>query len=231
LYYFIDITNPRIEESKEFLRNIIANLQEYDCPVPIIFIITKIDEDIAQKQEIRDIIEDIKKEFIKIINDRPYRFFETSIFSSFSILNAFSYGIRQLSPNREMLEHLIWEFLIQNNLITGLLVNKDGLVLAAQEIIEPEHKFVLSRNQIFEITASNFTSIAQQFSDYMPSQSDTTLYNFSEEDVVYLKRFREEDFIFYFIFYSKLKEAEEAIKANFEGFVEKIRNLLHFYLN
>lgn len=231
LYYFIDITNPRIEESKLFLQNIMDNLQEYECPIPIIFIITKIDEDITHKQEIRELIEKIKTEFIQIINDRPYRFFETSIFSSFSILNAFSYGIRQLSPNREMLEHLIWEFLIQNNLITGLLVNKDGLVLAAQEIIEPEHKFVLSRNQIFELTASNFTSIAQQFTDYIPSPSDTTLYHFSEEDVVYLKRFQEDELTFYFLFYSKRKEAEHAINENFNAFVEKIRNLLHFYLN
>ncbi len=230
IYYFIDVMDPRIEESIEFLTKVMEKIHEYESKIPIIFIITKVDEDVANTAEVKDAIAEIKKTHLKIIGDHPYKFFSTSIFSIYSILNAFSYGLRNLSPNREMIEHLLWGFLAKNEFITGLLANENGLVLAAQQVNVKSPDQILNTRQIFEIAAPQFAILAKQFKDYDEKTSDTTRYQFSEKDVIILKRFTVEDFTFFYIFYTKNPDSIKNLEKNFPEFLDRIRNLLLLYI-
>lgn len=230
IYYFIDVMNPRIEESIEFLTKVMEKIHEYDNKIPIVFIITKVDEDVANNVEIKDSVAKIKEAHLNIIGDHPYRFFSTSIFSIYSVLNAFSFGLRNLSPNREMIEHLLWGFLARNEFITGLLVNENGLVLAAQQVNVKGPDEVLDRKQIFEIAAPQFAILAKQFKDFDGKISDTIRYQFSEKDIIILKRFMVEDFAFFYIFYTKKPDSIKNLEKNFPEFLERIRNLLLLYI-
>ncbi len=230
LYYFIDVQNPRIEQSRQFLVKIKQFLDEYDERTPIIFIITKVDEDIANSKEIRSTIHDIKQTFKEVLGKNPYAFFETSIFSIYTILNAFSFGIRQLSPNHRLINHLLGSYMRENDLISALLVNEDGIVLGGTEIKDPEYNEVLSRKQIFEITASQFTSIAKQFEMYYTEENTTkSKYLLSKNDLVLLNQFNVEDFTFFLLSYTKKPEHEKEIQKNIPKLVDKLKNLLELY--
>jgi GTPase SAR1 family protein len=229
LYYFIDGLNPKMQESLNFLKEILANANQSPIKIPVIFVISKIDEDINQNPEVRERIHTIISSFTDLVKDRPFKFFETSIFAPYSVSNAFSYGIRQLSPNRNVLEHLIREFLIEHHQTTGLLLNEMGLVLAVQEIGEPQNKKV-SLEQIFEITAPHFTSIATQYNEILALDGKNTQYQFSDEDLVVLKRFTVEKFTFFLLFYNRDKKTIIGLDAKFPEFVKKIENLLKMYI-
>lgn len=232
IYYFIDIQDPQITDSKAFLNQIVSSLNLSDITVPIIFVLTKCDEDIIHSSKISNQIQQVKTIFSNIVQDHPHIFFETSIFSNYSILNAFSYGIRQLSPNREMLEHLIWEFIGRLDMITGLLLNENGIVIASADISDIDTSNNLPHSQIFEIAAPQFTTIARQFSQYSPQRKNNLVkYQFSNEDIVLLKNFKILDFTFFSLFYTKKNESVDLLEQNFPAFVEKIKNLIEMYIN
>ncbi len=232
LYYFIDIQNPRIDDSKEFLEQIVKNIDLSDSLVPIIFILTKCDEDIIHTGEISTQIQQIKTKFSIIAQSHPHVFFETSIFTHYTILNAFSYGIRQLSPNREMLEHLMWEFIARLDMITGLLLNENGIVIASADISDSISSDNLPHSRIFEIVAPQFTTIARQFAQYSPKLAkDLIKYQFSNEDIVLLKKFKIMDFTFFALFYTKNPASADKLTPNFPNFVKRIKNLIEMYIN
>ena len=230
LYFFVDVMNPQIEESKQFLSALIHHIQNYDTKIPIVIIMTKVDEDISHNPEIRNVIHTIINDFTKIIGDRPIKFFETSIFAPFTVLNAFSYGLRQLSPNRVILEHLLKEFMERHNQITGLLTNENGIVLATQELTEKYNVKKITLRQIFEMTAPHFTTIASQYNEFFAIDGKTTQFKFSEEDLVILKRFTIENFRFFLLFYTKQKESLAELEKDFPKFIQKIESLLKAYI-
>ncbi|MHA1619967.1 MAG: ADP-ribosylation factor-like protein [Promethearchaeota archaeon] len=231
LYYFIDIQNPRIAESVEFLKNIVQVLGEHEQKIPFIFIITKFDEDITQREQIQHNLAIIKVNIIPIVQDHPYKFFHTSIFSIYSVLNAFSYGLRQLSPNRELLEHLLKDFITKNKILTGLLMNENGLVIASVQRPLMTKTNILPINQVFEIAAPQFTTIAHQFSQLSPkAERNSVKYQFSDEDFVYLRKFTVHEFTFFGLFYSKSSKTDKILVEKFEKFKNRIENLLILYI-
>jgi small GTP-binding protein len=230
IYYFHDGTNSDLDESKDFLVQITNYLKQFELKIPIIIVISKIDEDIVQKPEIQKNIKKIKSEFIPLLKNYPYEFFETSIFSLYSILNAFSFGIQQLSPNRLVMEHILREFMEENHQILGLLLNQDGLNIAFVEKPTSNYTQILSYNQIFEFTAPNFTSIAKQFHYYQPKETNITEYRFSPNDLVILYRFQLEENIFFFLFYSKEPVFREKLIKNLPKIEEKMQHLLKYYI-
>ncbi|WP_457558214.1 ADP-ribosylation factor-like protein [Candidatus Harpocratesius sp.] len=231
LYYFIDVQNPRIEENLEFLAKILDICEENKQKIPIIFILTKFDEDISQQENILQNLSKIKNNMIGILRDHPYKFFHTSIFSIYSVLNAFSYGLRQLSPNRPLLEHILRDFTAEHNIISSLLLNENGLVIASVERKHEMMRKYLSVNQVFEIAAPQFTIIAHQFSNLHPEiKGGVSKYQFSNTDFVFLYKFQVNDFIFFALFYSKNNECGEILEKEFPKFQKKIHNLLILYI-
>ncbi len=231
IYFFIDIQNPRIQESKKFLENIMKVLKENNSNIPILFILTKMDEDIANLESIQKTVQNIKEELVNIVKDCPFKFFETSIFSIFSVLNAFSYGIRQLSPNREMLEHLLKEFLSLVKMETGLLLNENGIVIANKDLSKDSKLTSIPHSQIFEIAAPQFATIAKQFNEYATINENKLIrYHFSDNEIVLLKKFKIMDFLFFALFYTKKNSSIKKLEKNLPEFMKRIENLLTLYI-
>ncbi len=228
LYYFIDVQNIRLKESCQFLMNIKKHLDKYDEETPIIFILTKFDQDLINDPQIIENVNKIKANFSNIMGKHPYEFFETSIFSIYTILSAFSYGIRQLSPNQELINHLLGSFIRENRIVSIHLLNESGIVIGANEISDPEFHEVLSRKQIFEITASQFTSIEYHFQK-IAEKEDKAKFILSESDLVLLKRFQVEDFIFFLLIYTKYPNEEEKIEKNIPELLSQLKSLLKLY--
>lgn len=237
IYFFINVREPRIKESKAYLSKIIQVLNSIESQIPIIFVVTKVDSDIAENKSIKDILKKIQDEFIPIVQDFPFCFFNTSIFSLYSILNAFSYGLRQLSPNRDMIQFVLQDFLSKLHLRTGLILNENGLVLSSAEVIpmDTSGKDSLKTSQIFEVAAPQFTSIASKYEQYQkPMISQMNKYEFSPNDLVLLKPFSINQFNMFGLFYSQESNMDEVgnkIESNFESLHEKLKRLLHHYIS
>lgn len=231
LYYFFNVQSPRLEENETFLKSIIKKCDEFNPKLPIVFILTKMDEDISYEEKILQNLAQIKARTINLLGKHPYKFFHTSIFSLYSVLNAFSYGLRQLSPNRPLLEHLLHDFIKQNDILTALLLNENGLVLASAEQNRQVFQDQIAVKQIFEIAAPQFTTIANQFSKVHSNLIDqVSKYQFSDTDFVVMYKFTVEEFVFFMLFYSKNQELERVLAENFENLKKKIHNLLILYI-
>lgn len=238
IYFCISIQNPRIHESKTYLQKILEILKQQQLNIPIIFIITKVDEDIANSPSIKENILSIQENLSELMADVSYRFFTTSIFDLYSILNAFSYGIRQLSPNREMLNHVLHDFIRDQHLQTGLLLNENGIVLTATELeqqLENKINPNLKMSQIFEVAAPQFTSLAAKFQSFNSIPYVGMIkYEFSPQDFVLLKSFTINNFHLFVLFYSQEKDKEsviQSIESHFPQFQKKIEGLLQHYLD
>ena len=112
----------------------------------------------------------------------------------------------------------------------ALLLNENGLVLANQENVDPKYPKVLSRNQIFELTAPNFTAVASQFAHYIPKGTNITEYNLSDEDLVLLRKFFLDDVPFFFLFYTKSPKSKANLVQDLTDLENKLSHLLKYYI-
>ena len=115
-----------------------------------------------------------------------------------------------------------------------LLLNENGIVLAATEILPGDYPILLKPSQIFEVAAPQFTTIAKQFPNKgQISTFEMIKYEFSPEDKVFLQKFQVNEFVLFALFYAKnstTPNIEAEIKKNFPQFLEKIENLLRRYI-
>ncbi|MFW9946304.1 MAG: ADP-ribosylation factor-like protein, partial [Candidatus Odinarchaeota archaeon] len=106
LFYFIDIQDAkRIKEAIDLFKKILNSLKELDESPPIVICVNKFDPDLKKSKEIRKILKIIEEEIIKSSSDFFFKIFHTSVFDHWSLISAYSYGLSQLSPNRELFEN------------------------------------------------------------------------------------------------------------------------------
>ncbi|MHA1339980.1 MAG: Rab family GTPase [Promethearchaeota archaeon] len=132
IYYFIECTNiDKLELNKKCLNKILQICYENRLKIPIVIIITKADKDIVNQPEIKENIKKIKTEFSKIILEynMSFKFYQVSIFDYSSIISSFSYGIRQLNPNLELISYKLKEYSTKLNALAILFFNKYGLII------------------------------------------------------------------------------------------------------
>ncbi|MFX0073356.1 MAG: ADP-ribosylation factor-like protein, partial [Candidatus Hermodarchaeota archaeon] len=160
LFYFIDIQDTgRLNDSIELFIKIINSLDELDEYPPIIVCINKFDPDLKNskktKKNYKDITNQIKKHsgkfFIKI--------FQTSIFDQWSMISAYSFGLSQLSPNRELFRQILKQFAENTNAETLLLLNDKGIILS-------NYSKNKSSSKVFEISAIHFQSLYKTFKEF-----------------------------------------------------------------
>ncbi len=103
LCYVLDIMDyKRFYESLTYLFQIIEIFEEFGEKPKIIVSLHKVDPDIAHEERIQSKISEAKKMFEKeqILKKYDIKFFETSIYNPWSLLKAFSFGIKSLSKAR-----------------------------------------------------------------------------------------------------------------------------------
>jgi GTPase SAR1 family protein len=192
LYYFIDIKNrSRFEESIEYFKNIMNTLQKFRQHTPIIFILSKGDDDILETPEIKENIRYIKSKILSIIDNGESDVHITSIFSIFSILRAFSSGISKLSPNRELVDYNLKKFSIRADIYLSLLLNNEGLVLAEYYLPETSNMFNSDINDeivdVFEISAPQFTKMFKIFEKYKTLKKEQALFKIADSIILFKK--------------------------------------------
>jgi len=207
---------------------------------PIIFILSKGDKDILSSQEIKENIQFIKSKLIEIIPSEKPEIFVTSIFSIFSILQAFSSGISKLSPNRKLINLILKKFSSRAGISLSLLLNNEGLVLAdffssealkSSEIqLAEEGSDEEKLRNIFEITAPQFTMLYKIFSEFRALKQDEAIFKIADS-VILFKKIIIADYDFFVLFLMDEEIKKERINKLLPDFLYRTSDLLLRYIS
>ncbi|MHA1730949.1 MAG: ADP-ribosylation factor-like protein [Promethearchaeota archaeon] len=232
LFYFVDVTDPaRFDEAERYFADILERLSLYEKKPPIVVCLNKVDPDIEALFTTRDAIERLKRRFSKLVGsgESCLKFFETSVFSFPSIMSSFSYGLSQLSPNRELMKLQLEWLAKAANLNAILLLTPSGLVLSGFHGkgggIE-----TATLERVFEVTAPQFTELFQKFQQFRNTRSGVVVYKMSPSTIVGFVRLeyaRE----FFLMFLMPSEENLEDLNRLLPEFKERIEDLLNAYIS
>ena len=240
LFYFIDIQNrSRFEESIEYFRNIKEHLEEFQQRPPIIYVFSKGDLDILDTEEIKENVNFLKSQIVKITKEEEPEVHITSIFSIFSILRAFSSGISELSPNRELVNLNLKNFSIRSGAHLSLLLNNEGLVLAdfySHDTIKMTEFSNIEdladgdglRN-IFEITAPQFAMLYKIFSKFKALHKEEAIFKIANS-IILLKKMQIADFEMFILFLLDDESKKIQINELLPDFIYRTSDLLLRYI-
>jgi len=213
----------RLEEATDFFKNILKFLKGNDIHVPIVVCIHKIDPDLREHADARANIEKIEQKFREITPDvNQLKFFETSIFDHWSLLQAFSYGVSRLSPNREI-AHLQLTQLAGKIHAEGLyLLNEAGLVLS-------DYVQNATISEALEISVPHLFSIFRNFRKGNLIQKDRAVWKL-DNHVVILQKLAFQKYILYLVAQLPAEKDISLLDANLDDFVGHISDIVLHYL-
>ena len=166
LFYFVDVQDSsRIDESMDLFVKVIDSLVELEEFPPIVVCLNKCDPDIQEKEDIKNNITALIERISKISERFFVKIFETSIFDGFSLISAYSYGLSQLSPNRELFENQLKHFAKKITSDAILLLNEKGIILSNFSNIDISEK-------LFEISAPHFQTLYKTFKEFKLLKQD-----------------------------------------------------------
>jgi len=167
LFYVIDIqdSRERLEESLKLFIRIIKSLRELDEFPPIVVCFNKYDPDLKDSEDINKNIQLATKEIKKNSDKFFVKIFRTSIFDYWSLISAYSYGLSQLSPNREFFRKQLEFFAEKTNADALLLLNENGIILSNYSKNEISRK-------VFEISAPHFQTLYKTFKEFKLLKED-----------------------------------------------------------
>ncbi|HUY00305.1 MAG TPA: ADP-ribosylation factor-like protein [Candidatus Deferrimicrobium sp.] len=162
LYFIIDIQDEvRFDNVITYFENIVQALKDLDQKPNIIILYHKIDPDIEHTTNVALYTRDLSKKINKIAVGFSVDFFQTSIFKRWSILAAFSYGIRRLSEqNVKKLSNYLGTWAEQFGATAVLLISADDIIIGEysktqdsalklnQYLDELRHIYVLSKKPV-----------------------------------------------------------------------------------
>ncbi len=160
MFYFIDIQDvERIEEALNLFRTILKTIIELDEFPPIVVCLNKFDPDLKGSKEIFKHLE-IIADAIQDNSDKFFiKIFQTSIFDHWSLITAYSFGLGQLSPNRELFRNQLKKFAKKTNSDAVLLLNENGIILSNFSKTDVSEK-------VFEISAPHFQTLYKTFKEF-----------------------------------------------------------------
>lgn len=242
LFYFIDIRNPeRYEESMKYLNDILERIKTFEQKTPIIFILTKGDPDIIETDELQENLKIIKQKLEENNLNGEVEYYITSIFSIFSILRAFSSGISQLSPNKELINFNLTNLAMGADIYLALFLNADGLVLAdyySQEAIiltELPQSVVDESDEenirnVFEVTAPQFAVLHKIFSKFRTLEQEEAIFKIAES-IILLKKVMISEQTMFLLFLMDDEEKREKVNQLLPDFIMKTSDLLLRYIS
>ena len=226
LYYFIDIQDEkRIRESLNLYFKIIDLMKKLDEAPPIVFCLNKFDPDLKEskniKKSIKKIIDDVEKGtkgfFIKI--------FETSIFNHWSLISAYSYGLAQLSPNKELFKNQLKSFAKSIDSDAVLLLSENGIILSTYSDSEISEK-------LFAVSAPHFQTLYKTFSEFKLLKSDFLISSGTMDDSksIVFKKITVDKFNLYLLLFLKKNYEVNDIEVKLPDFSENIKELIQTYI-
>jgi len=226
MFYFIDIQDvDRIEEALNLFRKILDLLIELDEFPPIVICLNKFDPDLKGSKEIFKNLEVIA-DAINVNSDRFFiKIFQTSIFDHWSLISAYSFGLTQLSPNRELFRNQLKKFAKKINSEAILLLNENGIILSNFSRSEISGK-------VFEISAPHFQTLYKTFKEFkLLDQGFMVSSGIADESkkVIFKKIVIEKYNLYLLLFLEKSLEIEK-IEKNLPEFLENLGDIIHTYI-
>ena len=226
MFFFIDIQDfERLDESLNLFRDITKTLIELEEFPPIIVCLHKFDSDIKGSKEIFKNLEIIADEIKKGSERFFIKLFQTSIFDHWSLITAYSFGLSQLSPNRELFRNQLKKFAKKTNSDAILLLNENGIILSNYSKSEISER-------VFEISAPHFQNLYKTFKEFKLLKQDFIVSSgiADESKKVIFKKITIEKYNLYLLLFIKKSQDIQKIEKNLPEFSENIIDLIHTYL-
>ncbi len=226
MFFFIDIQDvDRINEALELFRTLLNSLVELEEFPPIVICINKFDPDLKGSEDIFKSLE-IIADGIKENSERFFiKIFQTSIFDHWSLITAYSFGLSQLSPNRELFRNQLKKFAKKTNSDAILLLNENGIILSSFSKTEIS-------GRVFEISAPHFQSLYKNFKEYKLLEQDFIVSSGitdTSKKVIFKKITVEKYNLYLLLFLEKSSEIEK-IEKNLPDFSKNLVDLIHTYI-
>ncbi|MFX0098251.1 MAG: ADP-ribosylation factor-like protein [Candidatus Hodarchaeota archaeon] len=225
LFYLIDITDTnRLDESVAYFEQILNALRNFEEYPPIVVNLHKVDPDKKEDPNIKNNINQVKKRIELFSDDFSINFFETTIFEPFSLLASFSYGLVALNPNREIFTYQLENFAKSLNASSILLLNEQGLIISDFSSDEISKK-------IFELSAPHFTSVYNNFTQFMSQDSTKAFYTLENKIVTFHVIKLHHNKLYLMIFFSdKDKDSLDKIDENLGELEKKLEDLFKTFV-
>ncbi|MFX0060126.1 MAG: ADP-ribosylation factor-like protein [Candidatus Hodarchaeota archaeon] len=226
LFYFIDIQDSeRTEEALELFNKILISLKEMDEFPPVVICLNKFDPDLKNSKVISKNFKNIKKEIEK--NDENFfiKIFQTSVFDHWSLISAYSYGLSQLSPNRELFEHQLKLFAENTKSDALLLLNDNGIILSNYSKSEISGK-------VFEISAPHFQTLYKTFKEFKLLQKDFIISSgiTDESKKIIFKKIHVDKYNLYLLLFVEKFLGIEQIEKFIPKFIRNLKELIQTYI-
>ncbi len=226
LFYFIDVQDfSRINESVDLFSKVIASLIELEEFPPIVVCLNKTDPDIKKSKDIRANINTITEKISEISERFFVKIFETSIFDGFSLISAYSYGLSQLSPNRELFENQLKHFAKKINSDAILLLNENGIILSNFSRMGISEK-------VFEISAPHFQTLYKTFKEFKLLKQDFLISSgiTDESKKIIFKRIIVEKYNLYLLMFMEKDLNLDKIEKHLPKFTKNLKILIQTYI-
>ena len=226
LFYFIDVQDfSRINESVDLFSKVIDSLIELEEFPPIVVCINKCDPDIKKSKDIRANIKVVIEKISEISERFFVKIFETSIFDGFSLISAYSYGLSQLSPNRELFENQLKHFAKKINSDAILLLNENGIILSNFSEIGISEK-------VFEISAPHFQTLYKTFKEFKLLKQDFLISSgiTDESKKIIFKRIIVEKYNLYLLMFMEKDLNLDKIEKHLPKFSKNLNDLIQTYI-
>jgi len=226
LFYFIDVQDsPRINESIDLFSKVIDSLIELEEFPPIVICLNKCDPDIKKSDDIRANIKFIVEKISDISKQFFIKIFETSIFDGFSLVSAYSYGLSQLSPNRELFENQLKHFAKKINSEAILLLNENGIILS-------NYSRMGISEQVFEISAPHFQTLYKTFKEFKLLKQDFLISSgiTDESKKIIFKRIIVEKYNLYLLMFMEKDLNLDKIENQLPKLSKNLNDLIQTYI-
>jgi len=125
LYFVLDIHDSKnYNEAIDYYKEIIEILREANEAPKIIICLHKIDLHLSPEMN-----KALRDQFLAISNGFEVKFFATTIFNIYSLVNAFSYGLRLLSKQTEDLQQQLKNFAKDTQSEAIILLETNGFII------------------------------------------------------------------------------------------------------
>ncbi len=227
LFFLIDIQDTqRIKTALELFGKVISSMQEMDEFPPVVVCLNKYDPDLKDSPEIIKNVNQVEEEIKRISNNYFIKVFQTSIFDHWSLISAYSYGLSQLSPNRELFRNVLKQFAEKTKSEALLLLNENGIILSNFSKDETSGK-------VFEISAPHFQTLYKTFKEFKMLKQDyivsSGITDEAKKKIVFKKIIVEKYHMYLLLFVAEYLGIEK-IEQNLPDFSKNLIDLIKTYI-
>ena len=226
MFYFIDIQDEeRITESLKLYKEIIYNLKELNEFPSIIICLNKHDPDLKDTKPMKKRIKNVTIGIEKQSEGFFFKVFNTSIFDHWSLISAYSFGLSQLSPNRELFVNQLKQFAKNTKADAILLLNDNGIILSSYSNSEISET-------VFEISAPHYQTLYKTFKEFKLLKKDYLISSGITDDSksVIFKRIIVDQYNLYLLLYVEEEQGIKNVEKNLTDFVKNIKDLIKTYI-